>query len=260
MTFVAIRFPAVLGMFLLWGNKKRHVIWIIAGSMILLLSIGWVPLRRLMLPMIALMMAFGWATYFFVMKIVAKWLRQFASPEKTKVSPDIVAGFFVLEIVAKWLRRFIPSEKTEFSSNIVAGLLVCCLAIPIITMSAISIHSGYKKGAYPYHDAAWDGIDMGEWLRENASSDTITMTTFPWDLHFYSDQPAIQIPRTSLEKAIEVMRFYMPKYIILDSQIDTRPSLAFLKPLVTGEVPGLKQGHDNKELKLYNINYALLPE
>lgn len=100
---------------------------------------------------------------------------------------------------------------------------------------------------------------MGKWLKENAPPDSITMTRNPWELHFYSDQLAIQIPFTSLEKTIEVMRYYRPTYIIPvipGVHLTPRPSL---KPLVEGKVPGLELVYDNKKLQLYKINYDSLP-
>jgi hypothetical protein len=96
-------------------------------------------------------------------------------------------------------------------------------------------------------------MDMGRWLKENTPSDSVTMTRNPWELHFYSEQLAVQIPRTSLDKIIEVMRFYNVSYII--PQLDIRPSL---EPLVKGKMPGLELVYDNKKLQLYKVRYDLL--
>lgn len=80
------------------------------------------------------------------------------------------------------------------------------------------------------------------------------MTRNPWELHFYSEQRAVNIPLEPLDKVIKVMKFYDVTYII--PQLDIRPSL---EPLVTGEVKGLELIYDGK-LKLYKIHYDLLPD
>ncbi len=227
-----VNIPALLGIFLLRGNKKRHAIWINAGLLGIFLCIGWIPTPRLVFPMTVLLMPLGWATIFHILK----------------------------KLPVRSAKGSISSAKAEHGPDVVANFLVCCMVALVFMVSAVGIGSASRRGTYPYYDAAWDCIDVGAWLKENASSDAITMTTFPWDLHFYSEQPAIQIPRAGLAKTIEVMRYYKPQYILLESRLETRPSLASLMPLVTGEAPGLKLVYDNKELKLYSIAYDLLPK
>ena len=133
--------------------------------------------------------------------------------------------------------------------------MICCVAAPVVILSAESVQGAIKKSGYPYRESAKEWMDMGKWLRENASPDSITMTRNPWELHFYSEQVAIQIPRASLDKTIEVMRFYKPTYII--PQLDIRPSL---RSLVEGKTPGLELVYDNKKIQLYKIDYDLLPK
>jgi len=139
--------------------------------------------------------------------------------------------------------------------KLLAGLMLCFVAAPVMINSTETVSNAVKKSGYPYRDADIEWMDMGLWLAKNASPDSITMTRNPWELHFYSEQLAVQIPRTTLEKTIEVMRYYNATYII--PQLDIRPSL---KPLVEGKVPGLELAYDNKKLQLYKIRYDLLPE
>ena len=154
------------------------------------------------------------------------------------------------DVPGAWERGVVPGAWKKVD---LTGVLVCCLALIVFAISAESIYRAYNRGVYPYHDSAWDCIDMGRWLRENASPDSITMTEFPWDLHFYSEQRAIQIPRASLEETIEVMRFYRPDYLLLITQrIAYKPSLI---PLVTGQLPGLELVYSNREMELYRIRY-----
>jgi hypothetical protein len=145
--------------------------------------------------------------------------------------------------------------KDILRPEIAASIMVCFLVMPVVILSMESIQKSYKNNGYPYHEGSQGWMDMGKWLRENVPSNSITMTRNPWELHFYSEQPAIQIPRSSLDKIIEVMRYYHPSHII--PQLDIRPSL---EPLVKGRVPGFELVYDNKDLQLYKIRYDLLPE
>jgi hypothetical protein len=257
-----VNIPALLGIVLLWGNRKRHIIWITAGSLILFTSIVWSPIYRLMLPIICLMMPLGWATHFYIIKTIFSRLKRRSrhdadavslSPrDKSPLTPLWKRG----DSPGLWERGNVPDLWKRGVRGDLPGVLVCCLAVVVVLMSAESIYREYNRGAYPYHDSAWDCIDMGKWLKENASPDSITMTEFPWDLHFYSEQRAIQIPRASLQKTIEVMRFYKPEYLLLITQrIGYKPSLI---PLVTGQVPGLELVYSNREMKLYRIRYDRL--
>ena len=256
-----VNIPAALGIFLLWGNKKRYAVWIVAFSLILFMSAGWSPIYRLALPMLPLMMALGWTTYFFASKIGLKLLSKIPLHKLIRtINPfNISLGGGNLERKRReamsFVRQCVSFVRAKFSLDIAAGIMVCCLAIPVVIISAESVHTASQKSGYPYRESAKEWMDMGKWLKENAPPNSITMTRNPWELHFYSEQLATQIPRTSLEKTIAVMRFYKPTYII--PQLDIRPSL---KPLVTGEVPGLELVYDNKRLKLYKIHYDLLPK
>jgi len=250
-----VNIAGLLGILLLWGQKKRHVVWFTAGSLILFLSAGWSPIYRLALPMIPLMMAMGWATYFRVLKLI---LRLLSKIPFRKIRINISLGRGNLERKRRQamsaVRPFLSIMKKKLTLDVVAGMMVCCLALPVIVFSAESVHNAIKKSGYPYREGAQEWIDMGKWLRKNVPPDSITMTRNPWELHFFSEQLAVQIPRADLNKTIEVIRYYNPTYII--PQLNIRPAL---EPLVTGEVPGLELVYDNKKLQLYKINYDLLP-
>jgi hypothetical protein len=266
-----VNIPALLGILLLWGNRKRHVVWITAGLLFLFMSIGWSPIYRLALPMIPLMMAMGWATYFLILKLILRLLSKFGksfwSLWNIRKSPQppfqggeaCFARSGNLERKRRQamsaVRKFCSFMETKFTLDVIAGLMVCCLVLPVVVLSAESVHNAIKKSGYPYRESAKEWMDMGEWLKEKAPPESITMTRNPWELHFYSEQLAIQIPRASLDKTIEVMRYYKPTHII--PQLDIRPSLT---KLVSGEVPGLELVYDNNKLKLYKINYDLLPK
>lgn len=250
-----VNVPSLLGLFLLWGNRKRHMIWLASVPLILFLSLCWFPIDRMVLPMICLMMALGWATYFTILRFILNILNKI--PFKSLVSrfaqlcQSIFAAFNLsINSQIAYLKPII--QKIDL--DIMAGLMVCCLAMPVVILSTESVQTAIKKNGYPYRDGAHEWMDMGKWLRENASPDSITMTRNPWELHFYSEQLAIQIPRTTLEKTIGVMRYYKPTYII--PQLNIRPSL---KPLVEGKVPGLELVYDNKKIQLYKIDYNSLP-
>ncbi|MFC1714665.1 ArnT family glycosyltransferase [Candidatus Poribacteria bacterium] len=251
-----VNIPAFLGFAVLWGNKKRHIIWITSASLVLFLSVWWYPIGRLTLPVICIMMALGWATYFIILRMI---LRALSKIPLRKLGTKLKVPFASrLSILVPRFQPQIANLKSRIqmiSLDVVAGFMVCCLAMPVVVLSTESVQTAIKKNGYPYREGAQEWMDMGSWLKENVPPDSITMTRNPWELHFYSEQLAIQIPRASLEKTIEVIRYYKPTYII--PQLNIRPSL---KPLVEGEVPGLELVYDNKKIQLYKINYDLLPK
>ena len=250
--------PAVLGIFLMWGNKKRHLLWIVTVALLLFLSAGWFPIDRMILPIIPLMMVLGWSTYHLILKTIFGLLDRllqktfnhcyaYLFDEATNYLPRIKHH---LSRIKKYVT--LVTEKA-FNPEVSARIVICCILAPVIILSSESIQKSIKDSGYPYRetDEAW--MDMGRWLKAYVPSDSITMTRNPWELHFYSDQLAVQIPRTSLDKTIEVMRFYNVRYII--PQLDIRPSL---EPLVKGKIPGLELVYDNKKLQLYKVRYDLL--
>ena len=84
-------------------------------------------------------------------------------------------------------------------------------------------------------------------------------------MSFYSEGKALQIPLDELDRIIMVMKFYKVTHIIpvaisgpLEEPIPRWVLRPATKPLVEGEMPGLKLVYD-KGLKIYEIQYHLLP-
>jgi hypothetical protein len=80
------------------------------------------------------------------------------------------------------------------------------------------------------------------------------MTRNPWELHFYSEEKAIQIPLTTLARTIEVADYYGATLLIPD------PARPALKPWAAGTIPGLEKVHESRGLPLYAIHYEALPD
>ena len=78
------------------------------------------------------------------------------------------------------------------------------------------------------------------------------MTRNPWELHFYSEEKAIQIPLADLKKIIEIAKFYGATHLIPEKR---RPGL---EKWLSGEVAGLELVY-NKELKIYKIHFREIP-
>ncbi len=249
--------PTIPGLFLLWRNKKRHLIWITTLVLLAFLSFTWFPINRMILPFIPLMVVLSWCAYFIILKIVFKYLDKGFAFIFDRFSNFVVNFIDQIKSISKHKclinNRLQLIKMILFDPKISTGFAILCFLAPVIILSSESIVSDKKNRGYPFRetDQAW--MDMGDWLKNNAPSDSITMTRNPWELHFYSEQPAIQIPRTSLDKTIEVMRFYNVNYII--PQLNIRPSL---EPLVTGEILGLELVYDNKTLQLYKVHHNLL--
>lgn len=249
--------PAIVGLFLLWGNKKRHIIWLVALALLIFLSLGWFPIDRMVLPIIPLMMALGWSAYYVILKTIFKYLDKGFAFIFDLFSKFILAKIdkFRKNLIYKDIigNNLIQAKKILFNPRVSAGFAILCFLAPIIILSSENIISDKKNRGYPFREADQAWMDMGIWLKNNAPSNSVTMTRNPWELHFYSDQPAVQIPRTSLDKTMEVMRFYNVNYII--PQLNIRPSL---EPLVTGKIMGLLLVYDNKALQLYKVRHDLL--
>jgi len=134
----------------------------------------------------------------------------------------------------------------------VAFCLIVLLMFPILFKSTSKVYDDYKDADFPYGEDGQSWMEAGKWLKENAPG-SITMSREPGQLHFYSEEKGVQIPRAELDKIITVMKFYKVTHII--PQVDIRPAL---KPLVEGEIPGLKLVFDGG-FKIYEIQYDLLP-
>lgn len=105
---------------------------------------------------------------------------------------------------------------------------------------------------YPWREADIGWQKTGDYIRTYLPG-SVTMTRNPWELHFYSEEKAIQIPLAPLERIIEVARYYGVTHLIPERR---RPTL---EPWVKGEIPGLKRIFESNGVELYEINYRALP-
>lgn len=192
--------------FQIWQNRYLHIVWLVILFHFLFLSLCWDTISRLAFPASSLIIATGWAVYHTILKNIFKWSR--------------------------------------YSRQIAAILLVAGM-IPVIWYSGKMIYRTWQTSGYPYHDDGQEWMDAGRWLKTNAPG-SVTMTRNPWELHFYSEQKAIQIPLAELDKVIEVANFYDATHLI---PFDGRPAL---QPWIDGEREGLELVYD-KGLKIYEI-------
>lgn len=174
------------------------------------LSVCWEPISRLLMPLLPLVMLAGWHT------IHACCARVAASTGGGRRFASVV----VLAMLALW---------GEHETRDLAALRA--------------------NGGYPWRESGQGWMAVGEWLRENAPG-SVTMTRNPWELHFYSQEPAAQIPLAPLDQIREVARFYGVTHLIPEAK---RPSLA---PLLSGEEPGLTEEFRSHGVVLYRFDPA----
>ncbi|MBN2370982.1 MAG: glycosyltransferase family 39 protein [Vicinamibacteria bacterium] len=216
--------PALLG-FLFWsGNRKRHALWPIVVVQLFFLALAFVVIRRLAAPYVPLMLAMGWAT--------------------------------LSAALGACVQRVVP--RSGRIRRLAAGGALAALGAVVVWSSVGAVRSAYARGGPPYEEVGRDFvgreyIDMGRWLRKNLPADTVTATRDPWELHFYSGQPAVQIPNASIHRTFAALKSYGAEYLIPNQQ---RP---LLDPLVSGRVPGLEVVYRNKWTALYKIRYDLIP-
>jgi len=164
--------------------------------------------------------------------------------------------FVLINMAIGWTTYYVAAKQifqwTKYSSIIASGLIIL-LMFPILFRSAGEIYDDYKDADFPYGEDGQSWMEAGNWLKENAPG-SITMTREPGQLHFYSEEKGVQIPLAELDKIIKVMKFYKVTHII--PRVDIRSAL---KPLVEGEIPGLKLVFDGG-FKIYEIQYDLLPK
>ena len=175
-------------------------------------AICWQPISRLAFPATPLVIATGWTSLYIFCGIVYRGL----------------------------------------NCQRVAGLLTILMLLTVISSHNFSIiDRASKKASWPYGDAGKAWIDAGKWLKSNAPN-SITMTRNPWELHFYSEEKAIQIPLADLKKIIEIAKFYGATHLIPEKR---RPGL---EKWLSGEVAGLELVY-NKGLKIYKIHFREIP-
>lgn len=146
-----VHVPALLGLLLLWGNRKRHMIWIISGPLILFVSVYWHPIHRYLLPIICLMMALGWATYFVILRLILRlmnWLirkcGEYVRPRTSLSSSNQEQKRMESK---SFTERFVSSVKGGFSLDMATGFMVCCLAMQVVIFSTESILRSIKETA-----------------------------------------------------------------------------------------------------------------
>lgn len=189
-----------------WHNRQFHLFTLVGLFLLGFLSFCWNPINRMAFPISGLIIIAGWVSYY------------------------------------TFLRGFLRNLRY---SRIVTSSLIIILLTLIAIHSIGKIENDYKNSGYPYHDGAREWIEAGRWIHENLPG-SITMTRNPWELHFYSEEKAIQIPLAPLEDLVKVAKYYGATHLIPD---DRRPAL---KPWLSGEIPGLKLIYD-RGLKIYEI-------
>ncbi|MFQ6040922.1 MAG: ArnT family glycosyltransferase [Candidatus Poribacteria bacterium] len=187
-------------------NRYLHIVWLVILFHFLFLSLCWDTIERLTFPASSLVIVTGWVIYHTILKNIFNW--------------------------------------SKYSKQIVAILLIVGM-MPVVWYSGEAIYRTWQTSGYPYREGGQEWMDAGRWLKTNAPG-SVTMTRNPWELHFYSEQKAIQIPLAGLDKVIEVAKFYGATHLI---PFDGRPAL---QPWINGEREGLKLVYD-KGLKIYEI-------
>jgi hypothetical protein len=205
---------AISNFLMSWHKKDIHALWLVHFVLMTFVAVCWTPIQRLAFPFVLMNMTIGWKTYYLAATQVFK---------RTK------------------------------HSGIIVSCLIVLLMFPILFKSASQVYHDYRDADFPYGEDGRSWMESGKWIKENAPG-SITMTREPGQLHFYSEEKAVQIPRAELDKIIKVMKFYQVTHII--PRVDIRPAL---RPLVEGKIPGLKLVYEGR-FKIYEIQYDLLPK
>jgi len=255
-----------------WQNRLFHIVWLVILSLFLFLSLCWSPINRLAFPATALVITIGWVVYYFVLKSFLS-LNNYSKPIAVLLLMGCwVICYIMLKDILTWSKHakiiaivgltvfWAVANYTTFRglfnwkrySKIITAILLLSMAIPIAGYSGRNIYNTSKTSGYPHREGGEAWMAAGRWLKNNVPG-SVTMTRNPWELHFYSEEKAIQIPLADLDKIIQVAKFYGATHLIPYNQ---RPAL---NPLVNGEVPGLKLVYDNMGLQIYEIHYELLP-
>ena len=195
-----------------WHNPRLHIVWLIPLFLFSFLSLCWEPISRLAFPATPLVIATGWTSYY---------------------------------IAARGLFRRLNYQ------DLIASAITFLLLIIVSLHCGGLIHEAWKRGGYPYREGGKAWIEAGRWIKENIP-ESVTMTRNPWELHFYSEEKAIQIPLEELDRIIEVGKYYGATHLIPENR---RPAL---KKWLSGEIPGLELVYD-EGLEIYKIHYDRLP-
>ncbi len=172
------------------------------------LSVCWEPISRLLIPLMPLVIIAGWHTIHAVSARIAD-----ASGAGRRFAAAVV-----LAALALWSEHELR-DLWQLRQN----------------------------GGYAWRESGQGWMDVGRWMRENAPG-SVTMTRNPWELHFYSQEFAVQIPRAPLDRISEVARYYGVTHLIPEAR---RPTLA---PLLSGELPGLTEEFRSGGVVLYRYD------
>ncbi len=208
-----------------WHNRNLHILWLLNFFLMSFLAVCWAPISRLAFPLVVINMAIGWTTY---------------------------------HVAAKQI-----FAKTKYS-HIIPPCLIAGLMTLVLCLSAADVYGDYKSRRGPYGESSEARVEAGKWLKENAPG-SVAMYREPGGVSFYSEGKVIQIPLDELDRIIMVMKFYKVTHIIpyaipgpFNEPIPSWVLRPATKPLVEGEMPGLKLVYDGG-LKIYEIQYDLLP-
>lgn len=214
--------PAWLGLLLLRGRPQRYAVMAVLAVFVPFHWVTYFVIKRHLAPLPPLLAATGWATWSIALSAGLAWL---AATSRGAV-----------------LRR------PRLAGAALAAVL-CGVAAGVSFASVQRTRLLAERGGTPWTEEGEDWMKLGEWMRTSLPRGTVTATRNPWELHFYSEQPAVQIPLASLERTLEVFRFYGVTHLVPDPR---RPAL---QPLVLGKVPGLREVRRQGTLRLYRISY-----
>jgi hypothetical protein len=178
---------------------------LVACAHVAFLSVCWEPISRLLMPLLPLV---------------------------------IIAGWHTIHGAVAWLGRGMPNPKRF------GAVVVLCLLTLWCEHEGNRLLSLRQNGGYAWKESGQGWMATGRWLAENAPN-SVTMTRNPWELHFYSQEKAVQIPLAPLARIREVARFYGVTHLIAEAN---RPTLA---PLLSGEVPGAVEVFRSSGVVLY---------
>jgi hypothetical protein len=175
-----------------WGDPRWLWPPVVGGVLAAFLIFLWEPIHRLESPSIALMLAGAWAFF------------------------AVVARGLAALVVRALPRRWRPSRVPAIFAATAALAATWAIAPAQIATWPTLLKSA---GVVPRTHHRW--IETGQWIAEHLTN-SVTMTRNPWQLHFYSQQPAIQIPLAPAEDVVAVMRRFGVTHVIPDHR---RPAL-----------------------------------
>ncbi len=206
-----------------WSDPRWLWLPAVGGALAAFLILFWEPIHRLESPSIALMLAGAWAFF--------------------GVAARGVAGILMRGLPRRWRS---PHALSAFAA--VPVLTVAATVAP--TQAALWPQRLENFGKVSTQYQNW--IKTGLWMAEHLK-DSVTMTRNPWQLHFYSQQFAVQIPLAPVEDLLSVMRRYGVTHIIPDYR---RPALVALMRRHARAFPVVFRAGS---VSLHEVRYDALP-